>query len=186
MADEATPVDGQEEQIAPSGSADPTSPAAENLERRASSSRIIPTVAVPELAGEIKMVNVGEDPITAEVMKAETTDELKAALKKIDDWKLVCSPPLSAKSQHQYHFHRLPFSRVGWIRALSPSALWQHTDLKTAIERSKVHVTDKDVIAAFHVSSINEWGIAQQRVLVLSKTTLYRVNFDAKAGKARH
>ena len=42
------------------------------------------------------------------------------------------------------------------------------------------------VIGAFFVNSINEWRVAQPRVIVLSRTAFYRVSYNPKNGKIDH
>lgn len=54
--------------------------------------------------------------------------------------------------------------------------------------RAKTYIdgSDKTVFAAFYVSSINEWKIAQPRVLVLSEKAYYRVQYTHKTGAIDH
>lgn len=54
--------------------------------------------------------------------------------------------------------------------------------------RAKTYVSGSDtgVLTAFYVSSINEWRIRQERVLVLTKTAYYRTTYDPKKGKIDH
>ena len=42
------------------------------------------------------------------------------------------------------------------------------------------------MLAAVFVSSINEWKVAQPRVLVLSNSAYYRVTYNPKNGKIDH
>ena len=73
--------------------------------------------------------------------------------------------------------------------AVKPLAEWQYAAEQAAgIERAKTYVqgSDKDVLCGFFVSSINEWKIAQPRVLVITHTAYYRVTYSHKYGRIDH
>ena len=64
----------------------------------------------------------------------------------------------------------------------------QSPELDAGVTRAKTYVSGSDtgVLTAFYVSSINEWHIRQERVLVLTKTAYYRTTYDPKKGKIDH
>ena len=64
----------------------------------------------------------------------------------------------------------------------------QSTEHEAGITRAKTYVqgSDKDVLCGFFVSSINEWKIAQPRVLVISQSAYYRVTYSQKHGRIDH
>mmetsp|Transcript_43784 Transcript_43784/g.106293 ORF Transcript_43784/g.106293 Transcript_43784/m.106293 type:complete len:585 (+) Transcript_43784:115-1869(+) len=75
------------------------------------------------------------------------------------------------------------------VRALEPLKAWQYSPEHDAgITRAKTYVagSDKDVLAGFFVYSVNEWKLKQERVLVLTPTSYYRVAYDHKTGKIDH
>eukprot|EP00908_Phaeocystis_cordata_P007947 Transcript_18618.p2 GENE.Transcript_18618~~Transcript_18618.p2 ORF type:complete len:525 (+),score=260.72 Transcript_18618:119-1576(+) len=66
---------------------------------------------------------------------------------------------------------------------------WQYTpDNRAGIDRAKTYVqgSDKDYLAGFFVSSINEWKVSQPRVIILTQTAYYRVTYNPKNGKIDH
>ena len=75
------------------------------------------------------------------------------------------------------------------LRALSVCCANTHTHLQapdqaTGVQRAKTYVqgSDKEVLCGFYVHSINEWGISQKRVLVLTQSAYYRVEYSHKTG----
>ena len=81
-------------------------------------------------------------------------------------------------------------STVDELKAvLDPLSRWEYgTEQKAAVERAKTYISGSDsgVLAAVFVSSINEWKVAQPRVLVLSNSAYYRVTYNPKNGKIDH
>ena len=72
---------------------------------------------------------------------------------------------------------------------LEPIQRWSlASDNAQGVKRAKTYIAgaDKDVLAGFYVSSINEWRVKQPRVLVLSRSAYYRVSYNAKNGKIDH
>ena len=66
---------------------------------------------------------------------------------------------------------------------------WQYTpDNRAGIDRAKTYVqgSDKDYLAGFFVSSVNEWKVSQPRVIILTQTAYYRVTYNPKNGKIDH
>ena len=54
------------------------------------------------------------------------------------------------------------------------------------MKRCKMYVPEQPALAAFYVSSVNEWKLLQPRVLVLTPSSYFRVKYDQKSGKAEH
>jgi len=64
---------------------------------------------------------------------------------------------------------------------------WPWTpEQEAGIQRCKTYIPDKEVLAGFSVSSINEWRVSQPRVLVLTRDAYYRVKYEPKSGKVEH
>ena len=75
------------------------------------------------------------------------------------------------------------------VEALKPCNDWDHKEVDSAgVQRAKTYVqgSDKDVLGGFMVSSINEWKIAQPRILVISRTAYYRVTYSQKHQRIDH
>jgi hypothetical protein len=74
------------------------------------------------------------------------------------------------------------------IPVLAPSPIAQSPEHEQGITRAKTYVqgSDKDVLCGFFVSSINEWKVAQPRVIVISRTAYYRVTYSQKHGRIDH
>ena len=73
--------------------------------------------------------------------------------------------------------------------ALKDVDKWEYADeLSTGVSRAKTYVqgSDKQVLTAFSVSSINEWKMYQKRILVVSRTAFYRVAYNPKKGQIDH
>lgn len=64
----------------------------------------------------------------------------------------------------------------------------QSPEHDAGITRAKTYVagSDKHILAGFFVSSVNEWKMKQERVLVLTPSSYYRVAYDHKTGKIDH
>ena len=64
----------------------------------------------------------------------------------------------------------------------------QSPEHEAGIDRAKRHFagSDSDVLCGFFVSSVNEWKVKQERVLVLTPSSYYRVAYDHKTGKIDH
>ena len=71
--------------------------------------------------------------------------------------------------------------------ALREVEQWQWTsDQEAGMKRCKTYVPEQPALAAFYVSSVNEWKLLQPRVLVLTSSSYFRVKYDQKSGKAEH
>ncbi len=71
--------------------------------------------------------------------------------------------------------------------ALAPVHSWKYEpENEAGIARAMKYVPDDEVLAGFFVHSINEWRVAQPRVLVLSRTAYYRVAYNPKRGNIDH
>ena len=57
---------------------------------------------------------------------------------------------------------------------------------EAGIARAMKYVPDDEVLAGFFVNSINEWRVAQPRMLVLSRTAYYRVAYNPRRGNIDH
>jgi len=71
--------------------------------------------------------------------------------------------------------------------ALREVEQWQWTsDQEAGMKRCKTYVPEQPALAAFYVSSVNEWKLLQPRVLVLTSSSYFRVKYDPKSGKVEH
>jgi len=71
--------------------------------------------------------------------------------------------------------------------ALREVEQWQWTsDQEAGMKRCKTYVPEQPALAAFYVSSVNEWKLLQPRVLVLTPSSYFRVKYDQKSGKVEH
>ena len=73
----------------------------------------------------------------------------------------------------------------GLIEALDPVQGWEYEPEQSVdMRKARAHVgegpyrIDAHVLSAFYVGAINEWGMEQPRVLVLSTTAYYRVKVE--------
>ena len=70
--------------------------------------------------------------------------------------------------------------------ALAPVEGWKYTgEQEAGVNRAKTYFqgSDAGILCGFFVNSINEWKLAQPRVLIISQTMLYRATYSHKTGK---
>ena len=97
------------------------------------------------------------------------------------------APPLPAEAQGLSSRHPLAHP-VPTFPALIARRVTQTADQAAGVTRAKTYVqgSDKDVLCGFFVNSINEWKIAQPRVIVLTHSAYYRVTYSHKYGRIDH
>ena len=137
---------------------------------------------------------MGNDNFTASPSGTFATGDglLNIAANKQEQFELVCDvggrPELKTDPRFALRQSRLD-NRAELKAVLDPLSRWEYgTEQKAAVERAKTYISGSDsgVLAAVFVSSINEWKVAQPRVLVLSNSAYYRVTYNPKNGKIDH
>ena len=132
-------------------------------------------------------ISLSDNPLVAKIGAAASFEELSAAVAPISNWEYVRAPPLPAEAQGLSSRHPLAHP-VPTFPALIARRVTQTADQAAGVTRAKTYVqgSDKDVLCGFFVNSINEWKIAQSRVIVLTHSAYYRVTYSHKYGRIDH